>query len=281
MACSNRSCRADIWGILPRPDEEEEETGKWRFIKTSLNHFTPLAPLRMAGPFGPNIIYRLRPDMMEKFAHIFAGHNSKETEMVDLSGGGKKDSNDGEKSNKKKRKEKKNDTERDQEEGEKADEREREEAEAEAQQHREELRAEAEWEMVEEGMMQEDAVKGLGKEAKISSRVVIDYIYHINARTPATGELAFRYCGAAPPCENVFVSSMIHSQPTLARVTALRQETVDPHQLAGKAACRTVQGDGSIDTAHLPLWNCTPPAHTSPSLLDRPYVVGLLDAWPR
>lgn len=213
---------ADVWGILPKPEEEEEFAGKWRLIKTSLNHFTPLAPLRFAGPFGPNIIHKLRPDMMEKFAHLFPGDAAaKELEMVDMSG--KKANNNKtktkKKAKKKERREKKNEENEDEEEqrcdeqkekkkmkkkkkekekecddddNENEKEQGEEEADAEAEQHREEQRAEAEWEMVEEGMMQEDAVKGLGKEAKISSRVVIDYIYHINARTPATGEIAFR-----------------------------------------------------------------------------------------
>jgi hypothetical protein len=199
---------------LPKPDEEEEFAGKWRLIKTSLNHFTPLAPLRFAGPFGPNIIHKLRPDMMEKFAHLFPGDAAKEMEMVDMSGK-KAKAKTKKKAKKKERKEKKNgengdeeeqryeeQTEKKKKEKEKEDDDDdqgEEETEAEAEQHREEQRAEAEWEMVEEGMMQEDAVKGLGKEAKISSRVVIDYLYHINARTPATGEIAFRY--TPPPLQ--------------------------------------------------------------------------------
>lgn len=44
----------DVWGLLPKPEGEEQIAGMWRLIKTSLNHFTPLAPLRFAGPLGMN-----------------------------------------------------------------------------------------------------------------------------------------------------------------------------------------------------------------------------------
>lgn len=49
-----------------------------------------------------------------------------------------------------------------------------------------------EWEMVEEAELEERAVNGLQR-AKVPSSVILDYIYHLNARTPATGEQAFRY----------------------------------------------------------------------------------------
>jgi len=76
------------WGI-PRKDPEREYRIplRWRiFIKIS-SWFSPLATIRFAGPYGPLVIHRLRPDLTAKWTDIpFEGKESDaEEEITDRS----------------------------------------------------------------------------------------------------------------------------------------------------------------------------------------------------
>jgi hypothetical protein len=44
---------------------------KWRVARTVLTNFSPLASVRIAGPYGPSLIERFRSDIAAKFAHLF------------------------------------------------------------------------------------------------------------------------------------------------------------------------------------------------------------------
>jgi abhydrolase domain-containing protein 4 len=70
----------DPFGVGKRPSDEEEE--EWRkkrrvraFIVDTIKAVSnsPLTLLRAAGPFGPGLIKRLRPDLIEKFSHLHPG----------------------------------------------------------------------------------------------------------------------------------------------------------------------------------------------------------------
>uniref|UniRef100_UPI00358E73AF 1-acylglycerol-3-phosphate O-acyltransferase ABHD5-like n=1 Tax=Myxine glutinosa TaxID=7769 RepID=UPI00358E73AF len=64
----------DPWGFLARPEHVEETRPIPMWIKALgrlLSPFNPLAGLRAAGPWGPTLVQRFRPDFKRKFASIF------------------------------------------------------------------------------------------------------------------------------------------------------------------------------------------------------------------
>lgn len=65
---------ADPWGILekPPPGEESFKLPRWAKIAAAvLSLFNPLAGLRFAGPWGPTLVSKFRPDLKRKFEGIF------------------------------------------------------------------------------------------------------------------------------------------------------------------------------------------------------------------
>ncbi|KAF8784526.1 1-acylglycerol-3-phosphate O-acyltransferase ABHD5-like isoform X2 [Argiope bruennichi] len=65
---------ADPWGF-PTPDlsAKKVELPIWvKAIAAMLKPFNPLAGLRAAGPWGPGLVKRLRPDILRKFENIVA-----------------------------------------------------------------------------------------------------------------------------------------------------------------------------------------------------------------
>lgn len=64
----------DPWGF-PEPPKASERTSRFpvwvRAVGTLLDPFNPLAAIRVAGPFGPGLIKRFRPDLQDKFASLF------------------------------------------------------------------------------------------------------------------------------------------------------------------------------------------------------------------
>lgn len=64
---------ADPWGVPNKPKEdpfEKEIPLKWKVIGKLLSFFNPLAVVRAAGPYGPGLITKYRPDIPEKFSHL-------------------------------------------------------------------------------------------------------------------------------------------------------------------------------------------------------------------
>ncbi|XP_052817503.1 (Lyso)-N-acylphosphatidylethanolamine lipase-like isoform X2 [Mya arenaria] len=68
----------DPWGFPERPTGESDRSRRiptWvRAIAKVLSPFNPLAVVRVAGPLGPGLIRRFRPDLQAKFAHLFDDH---------------------------------------------------------------------------------------------------------------------------------------------------------------------------------------------------------------
>ncbi|XP_066288461.1 (Lyso)-N-acylphosphatidylethanolamine lipase-like isoform X2 [Branchiostoma lanceolatum] len=67
---------ADPWGFAERTEKAAEEQRAripvWmRAIGTILLRFNPLSPFRAAGPWGPRLIRRARPDLQAKFVDAF------------------------------------------------------------------------------------------------------------------------------------------------------------------------------------------------------------------
>lgn len=63
----------DPFGVPQRPNEETRKMGFWRkMIIGSIRAVSssPLTLLRAAGPWGPGLIKRLRPDLLSKFEHL-------------------------------------------------------------------------------------------------------------------------------------------------------------------------------------------------------------------
>ena len=67
---------ADPWGFPRQPKDIEASSGRripW-YVKTLYHvfkHFNPLATLRLSGPWGPNAITRMRPELVQKFRDVF------------------------------------------------------------------------------------------------------------------------------------------------------------------------------------------------------------------
>uniref|UniRef100_A0A8C5QSZ7 1-acylglycerol-3-phosphate O-acyltransferase ABHD5 n=1 Tax=Leptobrachium leishanense TaxID=445787 RepID=A0A8C5QSZ7_9ANUR len=62
------------WGFTDRPDNPDEERQIPIWIKAlgaMLSPFNPLAGLRIAGPFGPGLVQRLRPDFKKKYSSLY------------------------------------------------------------------------------------------------------------------------------------------------------------------------------------------------------------------
>ena len=55
-----------------------------RAIFSVARHFNPLAMLRVSGPFGPSMIKRLRPDLINKFDALFASELTEEERLSKL-----------------------------------------------------------------------------------------------------------------------------------------------------------------------------------------------------
>ncbi|XP_067652239.1 (Lyso)-N-acylphosphatidylethanolamine lipase-like isoform X1 [Haliotis asinina] len=65
----------DPWGFPEKPPDNQiqRRVPTWiRMIATMLQPFNPLAGLRVAGPWGPGLVKRFRPDLQTKFADLFA-----------------------------------------------------------------------------------------------------------------------------------------------------------------------------------------------------------------
>eukprot|EP00794_Sanderia_malayensis_P019225 gene19225-21152_t len=65
---------ADPWGIneKPPPGEEPFKIPRWaRFVAAILSPFNPLSAIRAAGPYGPKLVQRFRPDLKRKFKRLF------------------------------------------------------------------------------------------------------------------------------------------------------------------------------------------------------------------
>lgn len=60
----------DAWGFPEKPPEDQQRRiPMWiKAIATVIKPFNPLAVLRVAGPFGPGLVRRFRPDLQDKFA---------------------------------------------------------------------------------------------------------------------------------------------------------------------------------------------------------------------
>jgi len=66
---------ADPWGVGPKPSNFEERLSPTlKIFAKTINSIliSPLTLLRMLGPLGPHVMYRVRPDLGSKFAHLFA-----------------------------------------------------------------------------------------------------------------------------------------------------------------------------------------------------------------
>lgn len=69
--CAHVVC-VDPWGFPENLDDNDTQVPlrppRWvRMVATVLKPFNPLASLRAAGPLGPQMIHRFRPDLMRKF----------------------------------------------------------------------------------------------------------------------------------------------------------------------------------------------------------------------
>lgn len=77
---------ADPWGLPRRTAEDAAKMSKlpwrWRLAKSIVQNFSPLAAIRVAGPYGPSLIHRLRPDLSSKWMHF---HVMEEDEKGDPS----------------------------------------------------------------------------------------------------------------------------------------------------------------------------------------------------
>jgi len=77
---------ADPWGIPEKPPPGEEESFKLpRWAKAAaavLSLFNPLAALRVAGPWGPTLISKFRPDLRKKYEGIFGEDDTRVMEYI-------------------------------------------------------------------------------------------------------------------------------------------------------------------------------------------------------
>lgn len=66
---------ADPWGIPSKPPGwESKMKWQWRLAGSVLTKFNPLAVVRVAGPWGPDLLTKFRKDIAEKFERVF--HNN-------------------------------------------------------------------------------------------------------------------------------------------------------------------------------------------------------------
>ncbi|XP_055343727.1 (Lyso)-N-acylphosphatidylethanolamine lipase-like isoform X2 [Paramacrobiotus metropolitanus] len=70
----------DPWGLAERPSEKDaHQFSAPLWIRTAaamLQPFNPLAGLRVAGPWGPRLVGRFRPDLQRKFANLIQEENA-------------------------------------------------------------------------------------------------------------------------------------------------------------------------------------------------------------
>ncbi|XP_067837812.1 1-acylglycerol-3-phosphate O-acyltransferase ABHD5 isoform X2 [Heptranchias perlo] len=67
------------WGFPERPNHTDQERPMPIWIKVlgaMVSPFNPLAGLRLAGPFGPILVQRLRPDFKQKFSSVCEDENT-------------------------------------------------------------------------------------------------------------------------------------------------------------------------------------------------------------
>lgn len=65
---------ADPWGFQEKPPDWEKNVSipAWiKFMATVLEPFNPFAGLRFAGPLGPSVLRRLRPDLQQTYSSLF------------------------------------------------------------------------------------------------------------------------------------------------------------------------------------------------------------------
>ena len=84
----NSAVLADPWGMAARPEDTEQRNGgqqqpprrqipAWvRTVARLLRHFNPLWGLRAAGPWGPWVVRRMRPDIMRKYEDLVGPDSS-------------------------------------------------------------------------------------------------------------------------------------------------------------------------------------------------------------
>lgn len=59
---------ADPWGFPKMPDQTEPLPLRWRLVIGAIKPFNIFSGLRAAGPLGPRLINKIRPDLAKKFA---------------------------------------------------------------------------------------------------------------------------------------------------------------------------------------------------------------------
>ncbi|GAM19161.1 hypothetical protein SAMD00019534_023360 [Acytostelium subglobosum LB1] len=62
---------ADPWGFAIRPDDFETRVPLPFKILGKIVRQSPLSLLRAVGPFGPDLVYRFRSDLLQKFSHLY------------------------------------------------------------------------------------------------------------------------------------------------------------------------------------------------------------------
>ncbi|EGG23651.1 hypothetical protein DFA_05785 [Cavenderia fasciculata] len=68
----NRLVLADSWGIPERPvDYDQHLPTSLKILSKIITPDVPLSILRALGPFGPDIIYKVRGDILQKFENIY------------------------------------------------------------------------------------------------------------------------------------------------------------------------------------------------------------------
>ena len=82
----NSAILADPWGMTERPEDTEKsgvqqpprrQIPVWvRTLANLLRHFNPLWGLRAAGPWGPWLVARMRPDIMRKYEDLVGPDSS-------------------------------------------------------------------------------------------------------------------------------------------------------------------------------------------------------------
>jgi pimeloyl-ACP methyl ester carboxylesterase len=65
----------DPWGVPEKPKEDETQKPplKWRVIRGLVGSLSknPIELVRLAGPYGPGLVSKFRPDLVAKFKHIY------------------------------------------------------------------------------------------------------------------------------------------------------------------------------------------------------------------
>lgn len=62
---------ADSWGYSEKPEKLQYNIPTWvKIVATLIRPFNPLAGLRAAGPWGPSLVQKFRPDLQGKFAGL-------------------------------------------------------------------------------------------------------------------------------------------------------------------------------------------------------------------